>query len=101
MANTDFRRTNLARVAAVVTMIGLCRLFCAFAVAAGVAACGSRLRQLTRRPEGGPNVAAMAKVDRAAMGLTDIPADAPMRLESRRRAYPTPCCMSAEGRGEQ
>jgi hypothetical protein len=30
--------------------------------------------------------AAMAKVDRAAMGFTAISADAPMRLETRRRA---------------
>ena len=86
MANTDFRRTISPRVAAVVTLIGFCRLFCAFAVAAGVAACGF-LPQAVSRDD--PRVvrmfAAMAKVDRAAMGFTDIPANAPMRLESRRR----------------
>ena len=68
-------------------MIEFCRLFCAFAVAAAVAACGFVPQAVSRDdPRVVRMFAAMAKVDRAGMGFTDIPADAPMRLESRRRA---------------
>ena len=68
-------------------MTGFCRLYCAFIVAAGVAACGFLPQSVSRDD---PRVVrmfrAMAKVDRAAMGFTDIPANAEMRLESRPRA---------------